>query len=136
VVVNAGGDGWWAQRSGLAGTVAVVTGGAGGLGAAITADLAANGVRLAVIDIDSAAASSLELSLAGHDTVVHAGDARDPDALVGLFTAVDSRWGRVDTLVNVVGGTFRAPFLTTSGGDLGDGGMATPTTRPAATWTR
>ncbi len=27
---------------------------------------------------------------------------------------MDSRWGRVDTLVNVVGGTFRAPFLDTT----------------------
>jgi 3-oxoacyl-[acyl-carrier protein] reductase len=109
-------SGWWEQRSGLAGTVAVVTGGAGGLGGAITADLAANGVRLGVIDVDGAAAGSLESSLAaaGHQAIVAAGDARDPEALAGLFAAVDSRWGRVDTLVNVVGGTFRAPFLETT----------------------
>ena len=109
-------SGWWEQRSGLAGTVAVVTGGAGGLGAAIAADLAANGVRLAVIDIDGAAAGSLESSLSdsGHEAIVQAGDARDPEALAGLLAAVDGRWGRVDTLVNVVGGTFRAPFLATT----------------------
>ena len=35
------------------------------------------------------------------------GDARDPEVLAELFAAVDERWGRVDTLVNVVGGTFR-----------------------------
>jgi len=109
-------SGWWEERSGLAGTVAVVTGGAGGLGAAIAADLAANGVRLGVIDIDAAAAGSLESSLAaaGHEAIVAAGDARDPAALAGLLAAVDGRWGRVDTLVNVVGGTFRAPFLDTT----------------------
>jgi 3-oxoacyl-[acyl-carrier protein] reductase len=109
-------SGWWEQRSGLEGTVAVVTGGAGGLGGAIAADLAANGVRLGVIDIDGAAASSLESSLsgAGHEAIVAAGDARDPEALAGLFAAVDARWGRVDTLVNVVGGTFRARFLDTT----------------------
>lgn len=45
---------WFEQRAGLDGTVAVVTGGAGGLGAAIVADLAANGVRPAVIDLDDA----------------------------------------------------------------------------------
>jgi NAD(P)-dependent dehydrogenase (short-subunit alcohol dehydrogenase family) len=31
--------GWWEQRSGLSGTAAVVTGGAGGLGEACTLDL-------------------------------------------------------------------------------------------------
>jgi 3-oxoacyl-[acyl-carrier protein] reductase len=31
-----------------------------------------------------------------------------------VFTAVDDRWGRLDTLVNVVGGTFRAPFTETT----------------------
>jgi 3-oxoacyl-[acyl-carrier protein] reductase len=108
--------GWFAEHGGLSGTVAVVTGGAGGLGQAIASDLAANGVRLAVIDIDAEAADLLRRSLAdaGHDALVHHADARDPDALAGLFAAVDERWGRLDTLVNVVGGTFRAPFLDTT----------------------
>lgn len=108
--------GWFEERSGLAGTVAVVTGGAGGLGAAITSDLAANGVRLAVIDVDTGAVAALRESLAerGHDAIVQAGDVRDTEALEGLFATVDEHWGRVDTLVNVVGGTFRAPFLDTT----------------------
>jgi NAD(P)-dependent dehydrogenase (short-subunit alcohol dehydrogenase family) len=70
---------WFEERSGLDGTVAVVTGGAG-----------------------------------GHDAAVHTGDVRDAAALEALFTAADERWGRVDTLVNVAGGTFRAPFLDTT----------------------
>jgi 3-oxoacyl-[acyl-carrier protein] reductase len=45
---------------------------------------------------------------------VHVGDARDPDVLAALFAAVDERWGRVDTLVNVVGGTFKSSFTDTS----------------------
>jgi 3-oxoacyl-[acyl-carrier protein] reductase len=108
--------GWFAERGGLDGTVAVVTGGAGGLGEAITSDLAANGVRPAVIDIDAEAADRLRHTLAdaGRDAIVQHGDARDPDALAALFAAVDERWGRLDTLVNVVGGTFRAPFLDTT----------------------
>jgi 3-oxoacyl-[acyl-carrier protein] reductase len=39
-----------------------------------------------------------------------AGDARDRQSLEQLFTATNERWGRLDSLVNVVGGTFRAPF--------------------------
>lgn len=39
---------WWEKRAGLRGTVVVVTGGAGGLGEAVSLDLAANGVKVAI----------------------------------------------------------------------------------------
>jgi NAD(P)-dependent dehydrogenase (short-subunit alcohol dehydrogenase family) len=100
---------------GLDGTVAVVTGGAGGLGEAITTDLVANGVRVAALDIDEAAIDALRQKLDGDgaDALLVHGDARDPEVLEALFAAADERWGRLDTLVNVVGGTFRAPFEET-----------------------
>ena len=103
---------WWTERAELDGTVAVVTGGAGGLGEAITLDLAANGVRVALIDRDAEAAERIgaELDALGHDSIVHVADAREPDALDALFAATADKWGRLDTLVNVVGGTFKAPF--------------------------
>lgn len=108
--------GWFEARSALDGTVGVVTGGAGGLGEAIVADLAANGVRIATIDIDGEAVDALRQSLdqRGCDAIVQHGDARDPDALAALFAASEERWARLDTLVNVVGGTFRAPFADTT----------------------
>jgi 3-oxoacyl-[acyl-carrier protein] reductase len=108
--------GWFEERAGLDGTVAVVSGGAGGLGEAITLDLAANGVRVALVDREGDAAASIESRLAGdgREAIVQVGDARDPDALVRLFEAADERWGRLDTLVNVVGGTFRAAFTETN----------------------
>ena len=105
---------WWAQRSGLDGTVAIVSGGAGGLGEAISVDLADNGVAVAVLDSDEAAIERITERLAGHDTLIRHGDARQPEVLDALFAEVDRRWGRLDTLVNVVGGTFRAPFETQS----------------------
>ncbi|MET8207713.1 SDR family oxidoreductase [Streptomyces sp. NPDC005373] len=106
---------WFTRRAGLADSVAVITGGAGPLGGAIVRDLAANGVRTAILDRDEHAAHTLDQSLgdAGHDTLVRVGDARQPADLEDLFAAVDERWGRLDTLVNVVGGTFRAPFTDT-----------------------
>ena len=103
--------GWFEERGGLAGTVAVVTGGAGGLGGAISADLAANGVRLAIVDSDPAAVTAFREECP--DAIALLGDARDPAVLESLFAAVDERFGRLDTLVNVVGGTFRAPFTET-----------------------
>ncbi len=103
---------WWAHRAGLDGTVAIITGGAGGLGEAITLDLQANGVRVALVDRDEEAIEriSSELESRGADAIVHTGDARQPETLDRLFDAAAERWGRLDTLVNVVGGTFRAPF--------------------------
>src|SRR5207342_387150 len=107
--------GWFEERGGLDGTVAVITGGAGGLGEAVTTDLAANGVRVAVLDVDEQAVDALRATLAeqGADAIVLHGDARDPETLEALFAASDERWGRLDTLVNVVGGTFQARFEDT-----------------------
>lgn len=104
---------WWDERAGLDGSVAVVVGGAGGLGAAITADLAANGVHVAVVDRDAEAAEKVAAEL-GDGGLVQVGDGREPAVLEALFAAVDERWGRLDSLVNVVGGTFRAPFAETN----------------------
>jgi NAD(P)-dependent dehydrogenase (short-subunit alcohol dehydrogenase family) len=107
---------WFEERAQLDGTVAVVTGGAGGLGEAITHDLAANGVRVAVVDRDADAVERTIAALdrAGREHIVRVGDAREEEVLSSLFREVDGRWGRLDTLVNVVGGTFRAPFTETT----------------------
>lgn len=107
---------WFEERAGLAGTVALVTGGAGGLGTAVVQDLVSNGVRVGVLDMDPEATGTLQAALEqqGADAIVQVGDAREPDQLAALFAAVDARWGRLDTLVNIAGGTFRAPFTETS----------------------
>ena len=39
------------------------------------------------------------------------GDARDPDVLEALFAQADDTFGRLDVLVNVVGGTFYQPLV-------------------------
>ena len=104
---------WFDRRAGLAGSVAVVTGGAGGLGGAISRDLAANGVRVAAIDIDEEVVDTLSAEL-GADGLIWHGDVRDQDRLAALLHAVDERWGRLDTLVNVPGGTFTAMFVETT----------------------
>jgi 3-oxoacyl-[acyl-carrier protein] reductase len=105
---------WFEARSGLEGTVAVVTGGAGGLGGAISRDLAANGVQVAVVDIDAAAVDALKADLGEERHHLAVGDVRDPEVLATLFVAVDERWDRLDTLVNVPGGTFQAAFVDTN----------------------
>jgi 3-oxoacyl-[acyl-carrier protein] reductase len=107
---------WWEKRAGLRDTVVVVTGGAGGLGEAVSLDLVANGVKVALVDRDAAAVENIRAALeaSGADAITHVGDARDRAVLETLFAASNERWGRLDGLVNVVGGTFRAPFTDTN----------------------
>jgi 3-oxoacyl-[acyl-carrier protein] reductase len=48
------------ERSGLAGKVAIVVGGAGGIGRSVSIDLARSGVGVALCDIDTEAVAEIE----------------------------------------------------------------------------
>ncbi len=108
--------GFMDDRAGLAGKVALVTGGGGGLGAAIALDLARAGVDLALCDRDEPALERTvaEARAAGVAVISEVLDVRDPEALRHFFGSLDETFGRIDVLVNVVGGTFRADFVTTN----------------------
>jgi 2-dehydro-3-deoxy-L-rhamnonate dehydrogenase (NAD+) len=82
--------------------VAIVTGGAGGLGRAITARLRADGFRVAVADIDVAGAGTGE-DPGPHETLAVPVDVTDPDSAAAMRDAVLGRWGRLDVLVNNAG---------------------------------
>ena len=79
---------------------AVVTGGASGIGRATTSRLAAEGVHVAVLDLDPAAAEEADL-------VVKA-DVTDPPAVAGAMEEVLGAFGRIDVLVNNAGITGSA----------------------------
>jgi NAD(P)-dependent dehydrogenase (short-subunit alcohol dehydrogenase family) len=105
----------------LAGKVAVVAGGGGGLGRASALDLAGTGVALALADVDAdaLAATAADARARGVEVLDVVVDVRDPESLGVFFDACDDRFGRLDILVNVVGGTFRAAFtdVTAKGRD-------------------
>ncbi|MCK2217804.1 SDR family oxidoreductase [Actinomadura sp. ATCC 31491] len=88
----------------LTGRVAVVTGGARGIGLAVAETFAAFGAHVAVCDRDKPPLGEPAMTL----------DVRDPVASQVFAEAVRERWGRVDVLVNNAGGTFHAPFADTS----------------------
>lgn len=85
-----------------AGRVAVVTGAAKGLGAALAQALAARGMKLAVIDLDGSALERLAASL-DVEVLAMQGDVTRMDALVRFKAAIDRRYGPVHLLVNNVG---------------------------------
>lgn len=78
----------------LNGKVAAVTGGASGIGAAITAAFRAEGAEVAVLDLK--------------DGDVHC-DVTDEDSVRGAVGRVLDRYGRIDVLVNCAGVALLAP---------------------------
>jgi 3-oxoacyl-[acyl-carrier protein] reductase len=82
--------------------VALVTGTAQGLGAAIARALLERGDRVVLLDRDgdANARTARELDPAGERTHPIALDLRDADALPGAFDEAVARWGALDVLVN------------------------------------
>jgi len=85
----------------LEGKVALVTGAAQGIGAAIAAGLARNGAAVAVADIQGDKARATAAGLP--DAVALAMDVRDGGAVERAVDATLARWGRLDILVNNAG---------------------------------
>jgi NAD(P)-dependent dehydrogenase (short-subunit alcohol dehydrogenase family) len=91
----------------LDGTVAVVTGGAGGIGQALSARLAAEGARVAVVDLDRTAAEAAAGALPG--AIGLAADVGDSVAVQAMVDEVVARLGPVDVYCSnagVGGGRF------------------------------
>ena len=93
------------KPSGLAGRIAVVTGAAGGIGAAVVRALADEGAHVAAFDLDGEAAERLAASITSPDVRVRGGrlDVTDSRAVEAAITAVEKDWGPIDCLANVAG---------------------------------
>jgi 3-oxoacyl-[acyl-carrier protein] reductase len=100
------------ERLNLAGKVGLVIGGAGGLGWPCSLDLARSGMHLFIVDRVEERMRQCLSDLAGLNVKVRgrACDARDEESLREVFAAVEDEFGRLDLLVNVVGGTFHQLF--------------------------
>lgn len=84
---------------GLEGRVAVVTGGAQGIGREFCRALAAAGAAVAVADINMAKAGAVAAEIGEHATAF-AVNVAEPASVTAFATQVQAHFGRVDVLVN------------------------------------
>ena len=96
--------------------VAVVTGGAGGLGSEICRKFAARGAAVAVADLNLAAASlvSDEINSSGGRAVAIQVEVTNETSVVSAVEQVVAQLGRVDYLVHCAGTNLKSPVLDMS----------------------
>jgi NAD(P)-dependent dehydrogenase (short-subunit alcohol dehydrogenase family) len=92
---------------------AIVTGGASGIGLAISERLAADGAAVAIFDLngEGAEAAAGKIEAAGGSAIGVAVDVTDRPGIEGAVATVRSRLGRPTILVNDAGMTGFDPFL-------------------------
>jgi 7-alpha-hydroxysteroid dehydrogenase len=100
--------------------VAVVTGSGRGIGAATAVALAQAGADVVVSARTEAQLSKVakEIEAAGRRALVVPADLSDLEAAAGLAEAAVAEFGRLDIVVNNVGGTMPAAFLDTPWRDI------------------
>jgi len=93
--------------------VAIVTGGAGGIGLATARALARTGVRVALADLRAEAAAEAAGQSQAEGLAVEAFqvDVASETSIRAMVEAVLDRWARVDILVNNAGVESSRPFL-------------------------
>lgn len=94
----------------LEGKVAVVTGGASGIGAAVTRVFVRRGARVVAVDVDAEAGGALADEL-GEPVLFLAGDVRRPEVSEQAVETAVARFGRLDGLVNNAHASRQARFL-------------------------
>ncbi|SEM21350.1 SDR family NAD(P)-dependent oxidoreductase [Rhodococcus maanshanensis] len=97
----------------LAGKVAIVTGGAGGIGRGIVRAFTKEGARILFVDIDDDAGRALENELGGAGRFLNA-DISEEESAAAIVAAAIEVFGRVDVLVNNAHASRQAPLLETT----------------------
>lgn len=89
----------------LSGQVAVVTGGAAGIGQAIASVLAENDAQVVIVDVDAERAkiTAREISAAGRSCVEMFADVANPAQMADVAAQVLGRFSRLDILINNAG---------------------------------
>lgn len=94
----------------LEGKVAVVTGGASGIGAAVTRVFVARGANVVVVDLDAEAGEALGAAL-GEAVDFLPGDVSDPALAQAAVALAVERFGKLDAVINNAHGSGQALFV-------------------------
>ena len=97
------------------GKVAVVTGGGGGIGGATCRRFAAEGAKVAVLDLNAEAAEKVAAAIraTGGEAVAFQCDITERDSVDSAVAATEARLGPIDVLVNNAGWDVFKPFTKT-----------------------
>ncbi|ANP84322.1 SDR family NAD(P)-dependent oxidoreductase [Rhizobium leguminosarum] len=100
----------------LKGKVAIISGGATGMGGAASKLFAAEGARVAIIDRngDAAAETVKQIRDAGGEADCWTADVSDEAAVIAAVAGVEERYGAVTVLFNHAGTIVIKPFLETT----------------------
>ena len=106
----------------LEGKVALITGGARGIGKAIAARLAAEGAALALVDVrlEAAQETAAEFAAQGINARAYAANVAKFEEAEATVAAVVADFGRLDILVNNAGIIRREPFVEHSAKNWND----------------
>jgi 2-hydroxycyclohexanecarboxyl-CoA dehydrogenase len=94
--------------------VAVVTGGAGAIGAAVCHRLAVQGRKVVVLDLEATAAQRVAGELTGDGHIGISLDVADTTAVHDAMASVETDVGPVTALINVAGWDRFVPFVETT----------------------
>lgn len=95
---------------GLRGKRVLITGGAGGIGAATAKRFLDEGAHVVVLDCDNEALSRIKDELPSLSRTISA-DVTDADAVARAFGELDKLLGGLDVLINNAGISVRQPFM-------------------------
>ncbi len=96
--------------------VAIVTGGAGGIGESVAKALGQRGVQVVIADLRADAAEAAAKRLQSEGLIARPTDVdiSDPDSVRVMVENVLGWWGRIDILINNAGVESSRPFLEIS----------------------
>jgi gluconate 5-dehydrogenase len=98
----------------LNGRIAIVTGGAGGIGEALALGLAYHGATVVVSSRNKDAIAAVAAKITketGNEAIAIASDVTSEESIQKLVDAVVAKYGRIDILVNAMGMNIKHPAL-------------------------